>query len=257
LPANFRPDRIISAYLTGSNVVTSIGGYGYGGGQYNAWFAEGQASYTPGYPLSATLKIIPYQQLIEMQYNSAVTGQPQFISFDNGVVSSTTGGIFPQPDQDYTGNLLWWQPFNSWVEGQAFALPKMSAGSISSIPIYGGGSIYDVAPTVTFDSGNGAATAVVSQGALIGFAGVSGSGYGSAVPNVLLNGVVATPQTLILPDDYLRKILGWGVPPDLQKTEEQNPYAIKLQEMYEKWVATITNAGSLGSREILAIGRSR
>lgn len=253
LPTNFRPDRVISVYLTGSNVVTGLGGWGYGG-WYGPWYTEG----APGFldtNMSASLSIIPYQQILDMKYSGQVTGQPQFISFSGGVVSATTGEVFPQPDEIYSASILWVQPFNDWTEGQAFVTPTMSAGSLTGLTVVGGGSIYATAPAVTFSSGNAAATATISQGAVTGFTGVSGSGYGSTTPTVYLNGVDATVQTLILPADYLRPILSLGVASYLQQTEEQNSYAIKQQARYEAWVKTVINAGSLGAREVLSLGR--
>lgn len=254
LPTNFRPDRIISVYLTGSNVVTGIGGWGYGG-WYGPWYTEGAPAYNYN-GLSASLSVISYQQLLEMKYSGTVTGQPQFIAFSGGVVSGTTGEVFPAPDQTYTANILWYQPFNDWTEGQAFATAVLTGTSLTSITVSGGGSIYVGAPTVTFSAGNGAATAMVSNGAVTGFTGVSGTGYVTA-PGVLLNGVAATVQTLILPDDYNRTILSLGVASYLQQTEEQNSYAIKQQARYDAWVKSIVNAGSLGAREVISLGRGR
>jgi hypothetical protein len=125
LPTGFRPDRLISAYLTGSNVVSSSSGY------YNPIYGEGRRDGW-GPPYSATLGVIPYQQLIEMKYTGAVTGQPQYLAFSSGVVESAAGEVFPVPGETYTANLLWFKAFSTadstWVIADDYLSQILSRG---------------------------------------------------------------------------------------------------------------------------------
>jgi hypothetical protein len=253
LPTYFRPDRLISAYLTGTNVVTGIGGY------FNPMYIEGGRTGI-GPPESASLAIIPYEQLIEMKYTDDASGQPAYIAFAEGVVESPTGAVYPKPTETYTLNLLWVQPFNSWTEGQAFATATVAAGAVTAVTVVGGGSIYTSAPTVAFSGGGGtgaAATATVASGAVTAIGSITGgSGYTSA-PTVSLNGVDASVQTLVIPDDYMRTILSMGVAPFLQKNEPQHGYAATDLQRYQNWVASVASAGGLGATQVLSRRRVR
>jgi hypothetical protein len=257
LPTNFRPERILSSYLTGSNVVAGIGGSRI----FGAYYAEGARDYS-GSTLSASLTVIPYRQLLEMKYGLAGAGQPQYIAFNDGVTGSTTGEVYPEPDQNYTCTIEWYQPFNSYTDGQAFASATVAGGAVTAVTLStnGGGSIYSTVPTATFSGGGGtgaSVTATISNGAVTGFTSlVGGSGYTSA-PTVLIGGVDASPQTVVLPDDYMRGILAWGACAIAQKSEPESGYARYALQQYEALIQRAIGAGSMGEKEIIAIPRRR
>jgi hypothetical protein len=254
LPTYFRPERLISAYLTGTNVVS-----GFNSILPNPIYAEGgRDGYGP--PYKPDLDVISYEQLIQMKYASDASGQPAYLAFSDGVVESPVGAVYPKPSETYTLNLLWVQPFNTWTEGQAFATATVAGGAVTAVTVVGGGSIYTSAPTITFSGGGGtgaAATATVSSGAVTAIGSITGgTGYTSA-PTVSIDGVDASVQTLVLPDDYMRTLLSLGVAPFLQKNEPQHGYAAMDLQRYRDWVASVASAGGLGATQVVASRRVR
>jgi hypothetical protein len=111
-PTTFRPDRLITAYLTGSNVkVQWVGGlipeYAYN--TIGAPIYAGDAlSYS-----SARLLRKDYQWLSDLSIARNISQQPALIAFDTW----TTGLVYPNPDDNYTLNLRWTDFFTSWTYG--------------------------------------------------------------------------------------------------------------------------------------------
>jgi hypothetical protein len=112
-PANFRPDRISSVYLTGDNVRVCMGAT-----SPTAWkYVEGGRSGVPSEPSSATLDIVDFNTILDYQISLATTGQPQAIGFQ----SWTTAALYPIPDDAYTLKVRWFDFFTTWTAGDSGA----------------------------------------------------------------------------------------------------------------------------------------
>ena len=107
---HFRPDMLLIAYLTGTNVKASSGG-SYEIGRY---YTEGAYSFGPG-DYDPNLFRFDFQELNRLRIAMNLSQQPRAVAFDTW----TTGMVYPTPDQSYTLNLLWSPPFTSWAYGVA------------------------------------------------------------------------------------------------------------------------------------------
>jgi hypothetical protein len=111
LPTNFRPDRLLSAYLTGSNVTVSMTHSHRA--NWPGYFVDSNARDGVGATRQAVLDVTSHERLISLKYGVAESGQPSEIAFS----SHTAGMVYPNPDQNYTLVLRWLGLFTTWTDG--------------------------------------------------------------------------------------------------------------------------------------------
>lgn len=118
LPTGFRPDRLIDAYLSGTNVQIDTNVYAIGtfGGPYAQGAVTGASESDERRRIS--LRLVPYQQVLSQQIVLPQTQQPTLMGFQTWA----TGQVWPTPDQNYTLNLLWLPFFSVWTPGDATQL---------------------------------------------------------------------------------------------------------------------------------------
>lgn len=109
------------------------------------------------------------------------------------------------------------------------------------------------------------ATAMTGQPQFVGFSSTTaGAVYPTPDQDYTLNFLWVEPltawtagsgtnPTLNIPDRFLQMVLTLGVPAWMQQNEPENGYARGQLERYERYVASVMNAGSLGAKEVLSI----
>jgi len=118
LPTGFRPDRLVMAYLTGTNV------------QVNDWGLSPEAPYlsigaphnSPWRPDTCRLKLVDLETLLNLTDAAPFKGQPVQLCFD----TLTTGLTYPERDQAYTANLRWNDFYTTWTDGSPLALATIA-----------------------------------------------------------------------------------------------------------------------------------
>jgi hypothetical protein len=111
LPTGFRPERLLSAYLTGSNVTVS-GGISRDSSWPGYYLDDSTREYT-GEARRAALNISPYERLLDLKYGIGESSQPTSIAFS----SHTAGIVYPTPDENFTLVLRWVGFVTTWTDG--------------------------------------------------------------------------------------------------------------------------------------------
>lgn len=265
VPANFRPDRIVAAYLTGANVKV-VWGFPTYGSWFDTYYSQGAPSYSDitAYNTTAILNPTDYLPLYNRVLGEHFSSQPSYIAFDSWAVgAATTGIVYPIPDDNYTIKLRWTPFFTAWMPGRVFtpvATATISGGLVTGITSTPGGAFTD-APTVTITGGGGTgATATAVLDPLHNTGTVSsykitapGTGY-TSVPTVTVVG--GSPDLLLnIPDDMIRSILMYGAPSLLQYNIPEQAFATEAFKRCEQYIISMMGAGSLGARTAVASRR--
>lgn len=254
-PTGFRCDRLVSAYLTGPNVIVRPSYFGIDPqGLYNRG-AQDFTGYYGGGNERDTMKLVitSYQSVYDMHKANDLSGQPAFIGF------SSDGGyrLYPCPDQAYVLNLSWSDLFTQWALGVPLTSFTNTAGVLSAVVVMDPSDNQGTTLSAAFsDSGGGTgatATATVTNGALASVAvgGSGGSGY-SGLTKLLLGGDDSADVTFNLPNDYLYEVLTLGAPAFLQFTQPEAAYATVAGKAFKEYIAqTKGRLGGFGVQRII------
>lgn len=202
-------------------------------------------------PSENELVNIPHETLLAFQESSEREGVPEKIAF----TSATAGELYPTPDANYTGKVMWVPPHTTWTPGTQYAAAAtatVSGGAVTSIVVTSPGGPYSAAPTVSFSGGSGSgatATATIDDAGQVTAVTITaaGSGYSSA-PTVSFSGVTTADVDLILPDDFCEAIFSTGAVAKLQKHDKDHKYAQPLWNEYLIYRQSMRGAGNFGAR---------
>jgi hypothetical protein len=224
----FEPSRMIDVYLSGSNVEVNWQAPSYPMSMYT----EGSPSF--GNTTQTTyLRVTDYSQAATEAIGQNQTGQPILIAFG----TNTTGILYPTPDNTYTVNVRWSEPFTGWTAG--------TQGAYSSGVTYQRGDIVSSSGTLYKSiQPNNAGNAPASSPTYW-----TSTGSGTAAE--------ATSITFNLPDNVLREVCRTGAPSRLQGTEPENAYARVAAEEWGKFVATMMARSGFGVRSVVSNRRIR
>lgn len=231
MPANFRPDRLMSAYLVGDNIQV----FPRNGQFYSPYFSQSAPVAAPGVNRSM-LDLAPYQQVLTETYAfrtpvtsgtvTLFTGQPQKIAFKD---RTGNGIVFPQPDQNYSAEMIWNNLFATWTLG--------TQGPWSSTVTYQPGDVVS--------TGGHNYQALVNSAANLNQTPASSPTYWTDLGAAT---AVTPPDAVTFPlvDDYLRAILMFGAPSRIQYSEPLGGYAARAREQWDAFVKEMGSRGDLG-----------
>lgn len=233
MPANFRPDRLRRAYLTGSNVQVSAP---VPLDPHYADYSRGAYLGGMGQPNTCDLTLASVQNILDWLYSSggASKGQPQSMAFDQ---RTATGYLYPIPDQNYTVNLWWNDLFATWPAG--------SQGTYSSAVTYNNGDVVEVSGTL-YQS---------IQGSNLNHAPASNAAFWQSLGSG--TGTDPAAFTFNVVDDYLRGVCQFGAPAKMQWNEPENGYAASAQQKWDTYIQSLVGKGNLGNQEIISRGVAR
>ena len=231
MPTGFRPDRLMSAYLSGDNVVVVPPQWGY-----SPYTQIGAPSNTYGSPRSQ-LGLIAFQQLQELEYayRTAIpngvsgtvtlfTQQPQLMAFIDRF--GTCGKVFPCPDQNYTMKMVWNDLFTNWVIG--------TQGAWSASVMYQPGDVVS--------SGGDTYQALIQNTNIA--VGTASTWLDNGAGSLTAPGSV----TFQVPDDYMQPILIDGAPGKAQFNEPLGAFGERALERWNAFVRKMADKGDLGEK---------
>jgi hypothetical protein len=261
--ANFRPDRLRDAFLSGDNVQVN-----FGAPRWNSWqYVEGGPAGAQSAPDSATLDVVDFASILDHQIANGAQSQPVAIAFRDWNTSTATAATYPIPDQTYTLNLRWSDFLTQWNAGSPLVLSTIGGGAVTGVEvtdglINDGLTKYLSAPAIVIQGGGGtgatATSTIDGNGALASITVTAGGTGYTTTPDVLVNGVVSTDLTLNLPDDLFRNVLLYGAPAFLQHNDPEHAYATESGQKFEAYIQSkIGSAGGLGVASVMPRRRRR
>jgi hypothetical protein len=247
----FRCERLDSAYLSGSNVVVSLGGSEPG--RREADYIRGGYMGSISQPGTARLAIVDYTDLNDYLLGDPNPGQPRMIAF----ASDGSYSLYPIPDQVYTVNIRWSDFFTTWNPGVPLTSFVNTGGVLSAVSVIDASDNQGTSLAAAFsDSGGGAgatAAATLSNGTLASVAvgGSGGTNY-TAATQLLLGGYNSADQAFNLPDDLLDEVMMLGAPSFLCFADPEKAFASPQGKAFLDFVERIKGkVGGLGVKRII------
>lgn len=261
LPSAFRPDRLGSVFLSGTNVTV-----GYGPNMYNGYqWVEGGIDGTADcyYRRTVDLDVVSVQNVQDANKLSMATAQPQCLAF----TSWSSLNIAPIPDQVYSVVFRYWDFFTTWTAGVPLVHPTIASGVITALTVTDQAavlspnvSVYPSAltPVVITGDGTGAtATAAGTYGTSLALT-VTGGGSGYTTARISIAGVDVTDAVLNIPDDLMRKAIVFGGPCFLQNDDPEHAFTKDARQVFDEFILEICgNSGGYGEQEVYSTGRRR
>lgn len=229
LPTGFRPDLLMSAYLSGSNVQVNPN-------QSWNWMMQygtiGAPMFVPTTPTSVILRQVSFDTVLNQLYAYNVVQQPQVIAFN----TTTTGKVYPTPNENYTLNLLWNEQFTKWDYG--------ARGSWVSIQNYVIGDLVQYLNNVYQCVANNSNEIPASNPT---YWNPLGPGTVDAPTNIILN----------IPDDYYPSLLMYGAVSKMQFPDPEMKFSQYAAQKWEEYILAMAGKNNLGTEEIQLTGMIR
>ncbi len=224
MPANFRPDRLKQAYLTGSNVIVNTGSME----GYSPYYSIGAPLIPWDRYQTANLRLAPYIEVLNktLAYQNSgggsITGQPTDIAFDQ---ISGSGLFFPTPDQNYSCTIRWNQLFTTWSFGTQGAWSSAIQYYVGDVVSNGGHTYQAILPSLNVAVGTASTWTDLGVSTITAPASV----------------------TFNLPDDYLLPVIQKGVRATLLQVDKDNANlaATALKE-WNDYLVEMESKGDLG-----------
>ena len=211
-PTGFVPGRLLDAIMTSSNVQTFPPCFG----PWMSYQTVGAPVVDPTYGyavqnLNAELTQCDYATVVNLRQSVAQQGQPGLIAFD----TASTGVVYPQPTENYTLTLTWFEPMTVFTPG--------TQGTWSATKTYYPNDAVTGSSAATF-----ICTAPPTAPQNINFYPEGNPLYWTAATLTVVDpSTITAPSTL--PDNILSAIIAYGVSkyaeppgnPDKQKQFDQ------------------------------------